>query len=366
MIGPYSITYPRRVVARFVLRAIGRLLMRILTRPVVTGQENLPPGGPLILVGNHVAILEVMMMALYVPWPIEIIGTGDIPVDPRFGWVARLWGFIPVSRGSANRNEMQLPIDVLKQNGVVGIFPEGGIWSTRMKQARTGVAWLSYRANTPVLPIGFGGMRGALKAAMAFKRPRLQMNIGQIMPAVNPSVEGKSRKEALAEAANNIMAHVEMLIPEAEKRDWGHIQDEHFDFILLIQGQQGELEQTVQHSHGLGRFFHTPVILDVMSRNMKLPVEPLQQIDAWQNPTEIANALTAALTFLDNHPQFLSYRFGYDEAESMYAGVTELRDLASDAAANGHQMRLKPLRHYHDQSKGIDVTEVMPGIMHDM
>jgi hypothetical protein len=192
------------------------------------------------------------------------------------------------------------------------------------------------------------------------------MNIGQVLPAVNAKIEGKSRKEALVEAADEIMSHVEMLIPEAEKRDWGHIQNERFEFTLLIQNEHREVEQTVQHSHGLGRFFHTPVILDVMIRNMKLPVEPLQQIDTWQHPAAIADALSAALSFLDSHPQFLSYRFGYDEAATMYAGVVELRDMAQAADANGQQICLKPVHHYHDQSRGIDVTEIIPGVMHEM
>lgn len=366
MAPQYAITYPRRVILRFFLRLLGRFLMSVLARPTINGMENLPKSGPLILVGNHVAIIEVLMMALYVPWPIEMIGTGDIPVDPRFAWVVQLWGFIPVTRGSVDRNELKVPLDVIKQNGVIGIFPEGGIWSTTMKRARTGVAWLSYRTNAPVVPIGFGGMRGALQAALAFKRPRLVMNIGETLPPVDVKIEGKSRKQALDDAANTIMSHVEMLIPEAEKQDWQQIQDERFDFSLIIQTDQGETEQTVAHAQGLGRFFHTPVILDVMARNMHLPVKPLQQIDRAHDPADIATALAVALSFFDNHPHFLSYRFGYDRAEAMVAGVVELRDLARQLAANGQPIRLKPIRRYHDRTSGTEITEIIPGVMHKM
>src|SRR5262245_13358560 len=211
-------TYPRRRVIRFVLRLLGRILMAVLTRTTITGLENLPKKGPLILVGNHVAIVEVMMMALFVPWQIELIGTGDIPIEPRIAWLAKLWGYLPVSRGSVDRDEMRFPIYILKHDGYVGIFPEGGIWENSLRKARTGVAWLSHHTQTPILPIGFGGMRGALEAALHFKRPHLTMNIGHVMPPVNLAIEGMSRKEALQHSANMVMAQVSDLIPEEEKR----------------------------------------------------------------------------------------------------------------------------------------------------
>ncbi|MBZ0298472.1 MAG: 1-acyl-sn-glycerol-3-phosphate acyltransferase, partial [Anaerolineae bacterium] len=108
-----AIRYPRRVLIRFLLRLLGRVLIRVFARPQVTGLENLPEHGPLILVGNHVALVEVVMMALYVPWTVEFIGNGDIPFDPRFAWMVNLYGMIPVNRGSTDRKELNVPLDVL-------------------------------------------------------------------------------------------------------------------------------------------------------------------------------------------------------------------------------------------------------------
>ncbi len=368
---PYVIQYPRRVVLRFFMRLLGRLLMRVLTRTTIIGRENLPKGGPLILVGNHVAIIEVIMMALYVDWPVEIIGTGDIPIDPRFAPIAKLWGFLPVNRGSVDRDEMRMPIDVLRQNGVVGIFPEGGIWETNMKKARTGVAWLSYHSQAPVVPIGFGGLRGALQAAMAFKRPEIVMNIGKPMPAVNVKIEGMSRKQALEYSANNIMAHVEALIPESEKRGWKQVQDESFDFSIVVSGPDGsggveEVEKAVMHPIGLGKFFHRPVILDVMVRNMNLPVKPLQQLGQEHDAHRLADALDVAIGFLDDNPHFLSYRFGYQQADDMYSGVVELRDIVRDAEGKNQQITLRPVRRYRKQDSPDEIMEIVPGVMHEM
>lgn len=361
-----TIRHPRRVLLRSVLRRLGRIALRLLTRTSVHGRENLPAGGPLILVGNHVAVMEAALMTLLVPWEIEIIGTGDIPIDPRFAWIVRLWGYLPVNRGNTNREQMQLPLDVLQQQGVVGIFPEGGIWSPALKPPHSGVAWLSWRSGAPVLPVGFGGMQGALGAILALRRPRLTMNIGAALPAVTLQAPGRAHKQALTQAAAHIMRQVEALVPEEERRARQQLHDEHFDFSLGL-GQDGAALRpvSVEHACGLGRFFHTPIILDVMERNMRLPVQPLLRIGEPQPAAKLHAALGAALSFLDTHPRFLSYRFGYAAAAEIHAGVRELHRLAQTAAQSGQLMQLRPLHRYRRGEAG-EVQVLQPGRMHKL
>ena len=40
-------------------------------------------------------------------------------------------------------------LDVLRQDGILGIFPEGGTWDPAQMQAQSGIAWLSYKAKAP-------------------------------------------------------------------------------------------------------------------------------------------------------------------------------------------------------------------------
>lgn len=367
---PYSIKYPRNRITRGIVRGIGRLLMRVFARVSITGQEHFPPNGPLILVGNHVAIIEVLMMALYVPYLAEILATGDIPIDPRFRWLTERWGVIPVNRGNVNRNEMRLPLDVLKQGGVIGIFPEGGIWEGDSKQARTGVAWLSYHSQAPILPIGFGGMRGALRAMLQFKRPRLVMNVGQLMPPVQGKVEGLSRKEALEAGANAVMEAINALVPESDRRDTPQIIHEQFDFEITRHVNGGLVPTaddvlTAAQRQALGMFFHRPVILDVMARNMNLPVQPLQALHLTHNPQEIAAALAVVQGFFAEHPHFLSYRFGYAASEAMLSGLTALQSLMQASATAGEVVRLTPVRTFEDAQTGETITQTLQGFHGD-
>lgn len=361
----YAIPYPRNVIVRGIFRLAARILLALLARVTVTGRENLPASGPLILVGNHVALVEVMMMAMYVPYLIEIIGVGDIPLDPRFTAIINAYGYIPIKRGSVDSKGLNMALDVLKQGGVIGIFPEGGIWESGQGQARAGVAWLSNKANAPIIPMGFGGMRGALAAAFKLQRPRLIMNIGHMISPISTTMAGKSRKQALEAGANQVMAQVEALVPQEEKIHWRKIDYEHFDLSIKVQQPDGTAvaipdEFSLEQPESLAKFFYRPVILETLNRNLKLPVGALQRIHLEHNPAEIAEAAQVALGYFKTNPQFLGYRFGYTEAAAMCDGLEKLRAIATWAAERDCTLIFQVVRRYKYIDDTVEIIEDSP------
>ncbi len=362
-----KVQYPRRVFIRSLIKFAGRAFGSVMARPEVHGLENLPSKGPLILVGNHVAVVEAGMMATYTPYNLEIMAAGDIPLDPRYAWMADLYGIIPIKRGTMDRSGMDMALEVLSQGGVVGLFPEGGIWETSVKQARSGVAWLSNKAQAPIVPIGFGGVEGAIASMGRFRRPQVIMNIGRLIPPVNVDIPGKSRKQALADSANMIMHEITQLIPEEERRVrlLPYI-GERFEFRSIIRDEQGNEIETPEamllpDGIALSKFFHRPVMMDVFTRNLRLPVRPLNQIRRHHNPTEIADAVQHILNYLEGHPYFLSYRFG-PEGDAMWQGLEQLRNAARWLAEThpGYTLRLKPIRRYTLRDSQTEVEEDVP------
>ena len=95
--------YPRRRFRRGILRVVGRFVIRLMTKFEIEGKENIPETGPYILAGNHVSAMEVILMALFSKHQIEILGAGDIPLDPNLAPFASYHGFIPISRGHAGQ-----------------------------------------------------------------------------------------------------------------------------------------------------------------------------------------------------------------------------------------------------------------------
>ncbi len=133
--------------------------------------ENFPRSGPLILAGNHVGVMEAVLMAALSPRQVEFLGNGDIPFDPNYARIVEAYGLIRVNRGNLDRDAIQKSVDVLRQGGVLGIFPEGGIWDPATWKRSLGWRSSASARTAPVLPIGFGGMLGALASALSSNTP---------------------------------------------------------------------------------------------------------------------------------------------------------------------------------------------------
>lgn len=315
----------------------------------------MPRSGPVILAGNHVGLMEIVMMAVLPPFHMEFLGSGDIPLDPKFAWIARLYGIIPVSRGNLDRRAIYKAVNVLERKGVVAVFPEGGIWSPGAMPARLGIALVSGLAKAPVLPIGFGGVHGALKKALRFQRPHLSMNIGELIPPVEIDRPGLSRKAALEQGAQRILAEIMALIPETTMTEESAF-DESFDLEIHMDPPVGEnkLFQIVpEHLHTpLSRVLLHPVIMDIFNRNLALPVDALLHLKEIRDPGRIARALHSVLSYLETNPGFLTYRFGMEDGVRMKQGLSALHELANTASREGRRIHIRPVRILSDRKSG--------------
>jgi 1-acyl-sn-glycerol-3-phosphate acyltransferase len=362
----YTIAYPRRRVPRALVRLLGRLILPLAFRIRISGRENFPWSGPLLVVGNHTAVMEAVLMVIYTPWQVEVLGAADVPHEKFIQIAIGFYKSIPVNRGHFDRAALVKSLDVLKQGGVVAIFPEGGIWDTGRMRAQTGVAWLSYRANAPVLPIGFGGTMGALGAALRLKRPRLTMRVGQLMPAARLP-EGKSRKAYFEEFATHVVEAIKALLPADDPARRVSVVNECFELRVAVQAPDGSPETypddlSIQHATALARLLHRPGVLKILTSNLSLPTRPLQTLEREPEPAKIVEAVGAILKYLDQeNPYLLTYRFGPQQAKAMRLGLEELLALACWASESSLRLTLMPIRRYTSPERGEEVVQVKQG-----
>jgi 1-acyl-sn-glycerol-3-phosphate acyltransferase len=358
-----TVAYPRRSLIRHSARAFFRMLMPLAYKLDIKGQEKFPKDGPLLVVANHVAVMEAVLMAAYSPRVVELLGASDIPNDKINDIVMNAYGFIPVNRGHMDTGAMKSALGVLNQGGVIGLFPEGGTWAAGRMKPQIGVAWLSLHGNAAVVPIGFGGLAGALGQGLRLKRPPLSMNVGEPIPAAKIP-PGRNRKEYLAEYATRVLKAITELVP-AEDRQVVTIENERFESEVQVRcggetWQSPPAELMIQHHTGLAHFLHSPVILKVYQKNLQRDVTALQDIALHHNPQAIADAVKRVLDYLENENAFfLSYRFGHEEAGNMKAGLEELLALAQWAIQSNHELKIVPFRRYYslEQKKEIVQTK---------
>ncbi len=206
--------YPRRRLLRGALRNLIKVAYAALSDFNIIGTENLPDKGPLLVVANHFSFMDPVAVIRSVPYPIEFVGGFQMPNAPAsVTWLPKVWGYLPVYRGSVSRRALIASQAVLKQNGVLGIFPEAGNWATVLRPARPGAAFLAARTNAPILPIGIHGLLDVFPSIRKGKRAVVTVRIGKPFGPYNFSVRNRADRKQIDEIGNEIMRKIAELIP---------------------------------------------------------------------------------------------------------------------------------------------------------
>jgi 1-acyl-sn-glycerol-3-phosphate acyltransferase len=135
-------------------------VLRLGFRIKVEGREHLPKHGPVILASNHRSFLDSIFIPLVVRRRVTFVAKAEYFDDPKTAWFFRGVGQIPIRRegGSASERALDSAMDVLREGGVFGIYPEGT--RTRdgyLHRGHTGVARLALRSGAPIVPVGLIG-----------------------------------------------------------------------------------------------------------------------------------------------------------------------------------------------------------------
>ncbi len=140
-------------------------IFRVAWRPEVTGVENIPRRGPVILASNHLSFVDSMVIPLVVPRRVAFLAKSDYFTGTGVkGTLSRWWfngfGMIPVDRDDTRAAQASLDaaLSVLAGGGAFGIYPEGTrSRDGRLYRGRTGVAWLAMTSGAPVVPVALVG-----------------------------------------------------------------------------------------------------------------------------------------------------------------------------------------------------------------
>ena len=358
-----SVKYPRRVLIRNGMTFLGKALLGLMADVKINGKERLPKKGPVILAGNHSASLEAVMMAAYSPGLVEFIGNGDIPFDPNYAFIVKAYDLIPVNRGNLDRVGLNKALSILQQDGILGIFPEGGIWDPTQMDAQIGAAWLSYRARAPIIPIGFGGIRDGLPKALKLQHPKLVMNVGELMPPVTIKDDNRSLKKTLKRSAGDLLEKIYALVPDEELPLYKRKVDETYTLKVKVYnleaGTKVPLPESLQIKNGAAyaHFLFNPTMLDVLVRNLCLPLYPLMNVKKLSDLAELISAWDAILAYLKINPGYFTYRFGVEEGLCVEKAIIELHQLADWVIENNYALTLKPIYRYRNALTGAEVTE---------
>lgn len=137
-----------------------RPLVRLLFRPWMEGEENIPAEGPVLIASNHLSAGETFLIPAMIrrtmsfPAKIELFQGKSVPAR-LLGWFLRSVNIRPIDRsgGRVSASDMDAVTDILREGGVLGIFPEGTRSPDgRLHKGKTGVARLVLQTGVPIVP----------------------------------------------------------------------------------------------------------------------------------------------------------------------------------------------------------------------
>jgi 1-acyl-sn-glycerol-3-phosphate acyltransferase len=168
----------RRRFLRFLIRYIGFTTLAKLHR--VEGLENVPGVGGAILMINHIAFIDPIVVLHTLPRNIVPLAKIEVYSYPGISIFPRLWGVIPVRREEFDRRAVQQVLQVLNAGEIVLVAPEG-TRGPSLTQGKEGVAYLGYRSAAPVIPVAIDGTVGfpALRFSKAWRQPGAVVKFGR-------------------------------------------------------------------------------------------------------------------------------------------------------------------------------------------
>ena len=112
-----------------IVSPIIKILFNFIFKPTYIGLENIPKEGKCILVGNHTSNLDCLLLISSTKRAIHFLAKDSL-IKGFKKIIFQNMGIIPVNRKIHDKNALNSAIDILNENKVIGIFPEGTINKT--------------------------------------------------------------------------------------------------------------------------------------------------------------------------------------------------------------------------------------------
>lgn len=140
------------------LRPLSAWLLRRRWPVRVHGAEHLPARGGAILAANHVGAIDGPLLAIFAPRPVHALTKQEMFSGPLGGFL-RGAGQVPLDRFHPDPAAIRSCLRVVRDGGVVGIFPEGARGAGRLDRFHHGAAYLALVTGAPVVPVTMIGTR---------------------------------------------------------------------------------------------------------------------------------------------------------------------------------------------------------------
>lgn len=196
-----------------------RAALGAFARCRVEGVEAVPPFGPLLVVSNHLSLLDPPLLAVTVPRRLHYLAKESVFRTPPVRWLLRGYGAFPVARRGHDVRGMRWVQGLLQRDLAVALFPEGTRRPGGLRRPVPGVVRLHLATRAPVLPVGITGTEHIRSI------PRIFLPTGDITvrigsPFTLPEIEGRPARAQIAALGDIVMRRVADLLPVSYRGEY--------------------------------------------------------------------------------------------------------------------------------------------------
>ena len=189
-----------------------RRMIGVVTDWDVTGGENVPPWGPLIVVSNHLSQSDPSFIGVAIPRRPRFLAKRELFANPLAGPLIRSYGGFPLNRQGGDVAAYRWALSLLRRDGTLVLFPEGTRSPQGLRRARLGATRIALASQAPLLPVGITGTESfGTWARVFFPNSRIRVNIGRAFTL--PDIEGRPSREVVESLTDMVMERIAMLLP---------------------------------------------------------------------------------------------------------------------------------------------------------
>jgi len=218
---------------RWAITHIGWRVFARLDQARIAGLEHLPASGPAILMINHIAFIDPILVLGNLPRNIVPLAKMEVYRIPVWGVFPWLWGVIPVRRAELDRRALERALAVLRAGEVILIAPEAHRHSA-LERGLEGVAYLGYKSGAPVVPVAVEGTPGypTLVGPWNATKPGAHFRLGR--PFRFKPVYGRLPRERLRQMTDEAMYALAAMLPEHRRGYYSDLSKATIETIELL------------------------------------------------------------------------------------------------------------------------------------
>lgn len=182
-----------------IMRSLTRIVFSIFYRIRIVNKDNIPKEGNLILAANHTHFLDPVMLAYTTKRPIHFIGKKELFENKFLASILYRLNAFPVDREGSDLSAIKKSLKILKDQEILGIFPEGTrVSEFDLNNAKSGIGLMALKTDTPVVPIYIDSDYKLFK--------KIRITVGQ--PITYKPKDKKPTREEYEEVSQDILMKI--------------------------------------------------------------------------------------------------------------------------------------------------------------